>query len=160
MILRRIVIGIFAATSLAASSAWSASRYTVVISDLHLGLGCKTKTDCHPYEDFRWTDDFRGFLAAINALSNKNTDLILNGDTFELWQSDDVPCTQKGRSHDESCTEKEAVDRITQITTMHHADLQLLAQFASEGTNRLLIVPGNHDAALLFEKVFAVVRGN
>ncbi len=46
----------------------ASGRLTVLISDLHMGLGgpdpAHDKWD--PYEDFRWKDEFVGFLHRLN----------------------------------------------------------------------------------------------
>src|SRR6185295_13200928 len=65
----------------------SNGRLTVVISDLHMGIGRDPATgQWHPTEDFRWADAFGSFLRAIDEAGKGSTDLVLNGDTFELWQ--------------------------------------------------------------------------
>ena len=38
-------------------------------------------------DDFRWGDEFKLFLDEVHHMGGGATDLVLNGDTFELWQS-------------------------------------------------------------------------
>ncbi|MCA9470366.1 MAG: metallophosphoesterase [Nitrospira sp.] len=129
------------------------SRHVVVISDLHFGLGKDEKTDrWHPMEDFRWPRQFGLFLERIDHDGKGNTDLIINGDMFELWQSRLDDC-QDNRAKDLGCTEEESLRRLQHVVNFHHGELQALGSFAKRGNNRLIIIPGNHDAALLFPTV-------
>jgi metallophosphoesterase superfamily enzyme len=142
--------------------AFAASRRrTIVVSDMHLGVGRCATDIWHPYEDFRWDEDFQKFLLALRKKAIP-TDLVLNGDTFELWQS--IPkgaetrtkeITQDCMYGDEnlSCTEQEAITRMSRVIQEHAATLASLRAFANDGENRVYIVPGNHDAALLYDGV-------
>ena len=47
------------------------------------------------------------------------------------------------------------VSRLERVIAAHTADLSALGTFARSGTNRLILVPGDHDAALLFPAVAA-----
>jgi UDP-2,3-diacylglucosamine pyrophosphatase LpxH len=122
---------------------------TVVISDLHFGLG-REASGWSPLEDFRWRSDFKPFLSALNA-GGAGVTLVLAGDTFELWESEKADCTY--RSDDWSCTEAEAVARLDRVLGNHRDEMGDLRAFASQPGHRLVIVPGNHDAALLFDQV-------
>lgn len=128
-------------------------RLQVFISDMHFGPGPRSAPPYHPYEDFRWGKELSAFLKKIDQEGGGRTDLILNGDTFELWQPVDAAQCTSGRSADDGCTEQESRERIRVTLEAHAADLGELKKFADSGSNRLIIVPGNHDAALLFEKV-------
>src|SRR5688572_15120709 len=91
------------------------TRRTVIISDTHLGIG-KDDHDWHPYEDFRWATEFKAFLDYLQA--GVATDLVLNGDSFELWQSRaDDDCRYADRNL--SCTEADALARMQPIITAH-----------------------------------------
>jgi len=127
------------------------SRFVVIASDLHLGAGRNANGEWLPSEDFRWQEDFASFLKAIDEAGKGATDLVLNGDTFELWQSTSDDC--RARDARLGCTEKEAVARLERVVAAHAADLSALGTFARGGTNRLVLVPGDHDAALLFPAV-------
>lgn len=127
-------------------------RTTVVISDLHLGVGQNARgTGWHPFEDFRWAAEFAEFLACVDQRGKGATDLVLNGDTFELWQSLWNDCQYE--DPDLGCTEDEALRRIQRVIAQHGIELAELGKFASRARNRLIIVPGNHDAALLFPRI-------
>lgn len=132
-------------------------RATAIISDLHLGVGRDKNKTWHPYEDFRWEREFRLFLLRLKQEGGGRTDLILNGDTFELWQSLEHDC--KYANTDLGCTEAEAVRRVRRVLSEHKGELDALSDFASSGENTVTIVPGNHDAALLFPAVARAVLG-
>jgi len=134
-------------------TASKSSPLTVVISDLHLGVGRDQQNPklWHVMEDFRWEEEFKLFLKEIDRLGGGRTDLVLNGDTFELWQSLKEDCSYS--NPDLGCTEAEALGRLQRVIVAHAPELDALAQFAQSKENRVIIVPGNHDAALLFPRV-------
>jgi hypothetical protein len=119
-----------------------------VLSDFHMGTGRDATGRWAPAEDFRWTDEFIAFLTAVSGEGNNAVDLVLNGDTFELLQG-----TCGGSDRDAGCTEAEALARLTQVLKAHDGEITALGQFARAGSNRVIFVPGDHDAALLFPNV-------
>jgi UDP-2,3-diacylglucosamine pyrophosphatase LpxH len=149
-----------------ATSAATGPRLAVFISDLHLGVGKRGGSNkWHPTEDFRWADEFELFLRFIDGQGQGRTDLIIVGDFLELWQSLELECTgEKDRrkcrakdciydNRDLGCTEREALNRLNRILSQHTKVFQDLGAFATAGDNRLVIIPGNHDAALLYPSV-------
>jgi len=129
------------------------SRLVVITSDLHLGAGRSGSGEWLPIEDFRWQEEFAAFLRAIDEAGKGATDLVLNGDTFELWQSTTDDC--RHRDARLGCTEQEALDRLNRVIAAHASDLSALSAFARNGSNRVIFVPGDHDAALLLPSVGA-----
>ena len=130
-----------------------ARRRIVVVADLHMGGGRDAAGAWQATEDFRWTDELEGFLQALDAEGGGATDLILNGDTFELAAPDCV--------HDDpvlGCTESEALAALERVLAAHPHEIAALAAFAQAGSNRVVLVPGDHDAALLFPAVRARVE--
>jgi UDP-2,3-diacylglucosamine pyrophosphatase LpxH len=127
------------------------TRLRVFISDLHLGVGRQPNGAWRNMEDFRWLDEFRLFLDEIDRSGNSNTDLIVVGDAFELWQSTLVDCVFPEK--DFGCTEAEALGRLTRVIANHRDELAALGAFAKKGSNSVVLVPGNHDAALVFASV-------
>jgi hypothetical protein len=123
------------------------SRGIVVLSDMHMGIGRDKSGRWDPYEDFRWADDFALFLEAVDAEGSGAVDLILNGDSFELLQSREADCTAPKK--DLGCTEPQALMRLERVLAAHGAEIEALGQFARSGSNRVVFVPGDHDAALL-----------
>ena len=144
-------------------------RLYVFISDLHIGLG-KIKMSSqikqatigtwHPMEDFRWHSEFILFITAVRKEAKAlgvSTDLIIVGDFLELWQSIEDDCQRTNSNL--GCTRMEAYNRAMHCLVAHPNILASLREFAAEGENRVIIVPGNHDAALVFDNVArALVR--
>ena len=138
------------AVPLHAQTAGGPARRVVVMSDLHLGEGRGPDGAWSPFEDFRWADDLGGFLAAL-ADESEATDLVLNGDTFELLQAGDGACAYD--DPDLGCSDVEALARLERVLAAHREEMADLSAFAAAGDNRLVLVPGDHDAALLFPSV-------
>jgi hypothetical protein len=111
-------------------------RAIVVLSDLHMGGGRDGSGQWHRNEDFRWADEFSAFLQTINAQHRSAVDLVLNGDTFDLPPS-----------------EAESLAGLDRVLAAHEAEMDSLAAFAKQGTNRIVFIPGDRDAALRFGKV-------
>ena len=130
-------------------------RLTAIISDTHFGVGKTPDGKWHPYEDARWATEFKSFLEELNRQGNGSTDLIFNGDTFELWQSLENDCTYPDENL--SCTEQEALHRLGIVLAAHQPELEAIRSFATAGTNTVVILPGNHDVALRFQQVAAEV---
>lgn len=137
----------------ATAHAETRTRHTVIISDLHFGVGRETGgKEWLPPEDFRWTAEWDQFLTKISAETGDNADLVIAGDMFELWQPlNKGDCEHENRNY--GCSESEAEKRVQRVVKEHAVHLTLLGAFASRGTNRVVIVPGNHDAALFFPAV-------
>ncbi len=130
----------------------SVKRFAVFISDLHMGVGKDPKTkNWNKMEDFRWEQEFGLFLKEIDRRGDGNTDLVINGDLLELWQFVKDNCDYGDA--DLGCTEMDALNRVRDVLRSHGPEMQILRDFASSGQNRVYIVPGNHDAALLYDAV-------
>jgi UDP-2,3-diacylglucosamine pyrophosphatase LpxH len=123
-------------------------RYIVAISDLHFGAG-KVDGAWSPKEDFKWHKALAGFLDKVSACAGDKVDLVIAGDMLELWQThDNKKCAKT--SGDAGCTVDELTVRVKTVVAQHGQDLALFGQFADRGENRVFVVPGNHDSALLF----------
>lgn len=129
----------------------SVSRPVVVIGDLHMGPGRSADGSWHAYEDFRWGDEFIRFLDTV-ASEGTSIDLVINGDLFELLQSPSVPCTYGDARL--GCTEQDALRRLEAVLAAHGDALRAIGKFAAAGSNRVHVVPGDHDAALLMPAVW------
>ena len=130
------------------------SRRVIVLSDLHMGMGRDITGAWHVAEDFRWAEEFEPFLDTL-AADDVPTDLILNGDTFELVEASDRVCV-----HDEEtvgCSTSEALIRLERVLSAHTREVAALSRFLAAGDHRLVLVPGDRDAALLFPTVGARV---
>jgi len=126
-----------------------AGRTVVVISDLHFGEGRTPSGTWQPREDFRWSSEFAQFLQAVDADRRSAVDLILNGDTFDLLESTEGSCAAASVG----CTEAEMMGRAARVLAAHDADIKAIGRFAAAGANRVVLVPGDRDAALLFPGV-------
>ena len=93
---------------------------------------------------------FASFLDAVDWESASAVDLVLNGDAFDLVQSTAKDCAAAA---DLGCIEPEAVGRLDRVLTAHRAEIEALQAFARKGTNRVVFVPGDSDAAVLFGAV-------
>ena len=128
-------------------AAQPAARSIVVIGDLHMGPGRDASGNWHPYEDFRWRDEFIAFLDAVDRQEG-DIDLVINGDLFELLQSTTVQCERTG------CTPEEALQRLEAAIKAHADELAAIGKFAAAKSNRVHIVAGDHDAALLIPRLW------
>ena len=123
-------------TPIAGAAQAIAQRAIIVISDLHMGGGRDEAGRWRRDEDFRWAGEFSEFLRTIDAQHRSTVDLVLNGDTFNL-----------------PADETEAMASLDRALTAHSAEMEALAGFAKQGTNRIVLIPGDRDAALRFGKV-------
>jgi hypothetical protein len=148
-------IGVAGPDAISSLEAQTGPRLVTVISDLHIGTGRDESGAWHPTEDFRWDDEFALFLEHLTALGENANDLVLNGDTFELSEAVrgvdgcqyDVPAL--------GCTQDEALARLDVVLSAHARAIDALANFARVGSNRIFVIPGDHDAALMFPAVAA-----
>jgi len=130
-------------------------RQLIVISDLHFGVGKRIEKDWYPYEDFRWPNALKGFLTEIGRAANQEVDLVIAGDLLELWQPPQhIKCDGEAGA---KCSVKTMAAMTHHIVGAHSVELNALADFAVRGNNKLYIVPGNHDAALLVPEVWSIV---
>lgn len=161
-----LLLFLAAALCRAAPDDASEQRTIYVISDLHMGLG---RVEAAPGEEASWsrTEDFRwpralaGFLDEIApADGGAAVDLVIAGDFLELWQPPpEIECPGPAEDRDNyGCTVDEMVDITRQVLAGHADELAVLAEFAARGTNCLHIVPGNHDAALVLDPVWALLE--
>ncbi|MDI2077405.1 metallophosphoesterase [Bradyrhizobium sp. Mp27] len=132
-------------------------RMIVFISDLHFGLGKRPDGRWSPKEDFRWPDALKGFLNEMGRRGNDRVDLVIVGDFLELWQPPSgIACDASGGA-DLGCTVPQIVSIARTVIDAHQGDLALLRDFAKRGDNRLYVIPGNHDAALLLPQVWSLL---
>jgi len=132
-------------------------RSIVVVSDMHMGVGRTSTGGWHPFEDFRWSSEFAAFLKTVDQEGHGAVDLVLNGDTFELLQSTVDGCDPP--EADAGCREAEALVRVERVLSAHEAEIDALAQFARAGSNRVVFVPGDHDAALVLPSIARRLAG-
>lgn len=135
-----------------------ALRRKAIVSDLHLGPGDGDQR-FRGLEDFHYADTLVGFLDRQHAAGP--TDLIVNGDALELWQvlgaldrlpSRDDPLQRAGAPM-LAADQEGALAALAVITAAHRRELEALGRFVGRGDHRLIFVPGNHDADILWPKV-------
>lgn len=131
-------------------------RRLAVISDLHMGIGRDGGKEWNPTEDFRWTGALKGFLEYVSRESGDRADLVVAGDLLELWQPPArVKCIGDGA--DAGCTIPELKQIVSAVISAHSEDFAGLVAFSRRGENRIHILPGNHDAALLIPEIWELM---
>lgn len=144
-----------------ASASEAANRTLIIISDLHIGPGREPSGTWSDYEDFR---DHEALAALLeNIAGGGTTDLLILGDFLELWQTTNMVCDDRNtdcyprdcrpENRDLGCSEDEALKRAQKIALDHKEVFDNLKGFLVVEGNRLFLLPGNHDAALLFRQV-------
>jgi UDP-2,3-diacylglucosamine pyrophosphatase LpxH len=139
-------------------------RRKVVVSDLHLGPGTRD-TRFAGIEDFYAEAEWLAFLDRHAAAGP--TDLIVAGDFVEFWQIATVlgalPKRTDKLQHETgpvlAADQDAGVKAIELVIAAHPEVFRALGKFIARGDNRVIIIPGNHDADLLWPKVqLAVAR--
>ena len=111
----------------------------------------------HNTEDFRWPLALCGFLTAIADGNPGGVDLVIAGDFLELWQHPQLDCRQS-RDLECGCTVEQMKRVVTHVLRAHAVEFAALDRFAGKPGNRLIVVPGNHDAALMDDEIWAMIR--
>ena len=133
----------------------------IYISDSHVGMGgqCSSESEnCrdgwHNMEDFRWHKDFAQFLDYFEE-ANKPVDFVIIGDFLELWQDmANIPCQDDAQGSDLGCNAVQAIKRVQKVGEKHQELFKALSDFiTSEKGNKIIILPGNHDAAFAMDTV-------
>jgi UDP-2,3-diacylglucosamine pyrophosphatase LpxH len=155
-----VVDNVLAGTPTPASSPYvkpsREQRYIAVISDLHIGPGRHPDGQWFPTEDFRWPEALRGYLDHLSKWGNDEVDLIIAGDFLELWQPPrELECA--GRSPELGCTIEESASIVKRVVAGQAKVFKLIGEFSGRGKNRVHIIPGNHDAALVYQRPWSQV---
>jgi len=138
------------------ASEQAATRTTLMISDTHMGLG-KVGQQWEATEDFRWPEALENFLQHASLAYGDRIDLVILGDFLELWQVPvDMRCAAP--TGDLGCTPAEMVKIATRVVNAHARELQSLRDFSQRGDNHMVVLPGNHDAALLLPEVWKLLE--
>jgi UDP-2,3-diacylglucosamine pyrophosphatase LpxH len=120
-------------------------KRAVLISDLHLAVGPD-----HNVESFFSDGPFQHFLQGplLNPAAGDQVELVLLGDTFDLWQTalDDAEYTAPSTADVPlDYTGADEVQRLQRIHVGHPGFFENLEAFAARPNCRLTIIPGNHD---------------
>jgi len=122
-------------------------KAVAVISDLHLSLGPTWKL-----EDFRSDAQMAALGQYLQGrFAGKRLDLVLLGDTFDLWQTVPVPDLTAAHADQINLTPDLVVYQqdLALIAQKHPGFFQALGRVSQRPEHRLVIVPGNHDHALV-----------
>lgn len=142
---------------LAVQAAEPRGRPAYIVSDLHLNVGRAGGADWHPLEDFRWGNALKGLLERISSKHPDGVDFVIAGDFLELWQHPTIRCTT-AQSEECGCTIEEMKSIVTDVLRGHPGVFAALGAFLERPANRVIVTPGNHDAALMVPELWALVR--
>ena len=125
------------------------ARAVVVLSDLHMGVGRDASGAWHPYEDFRWADEFAAFLKAVDREGKGATDLdsqrrhlrarSVHEQGLRLCGSGSRDARRARRWRGSSACWPRTPPRSKRWPHLRR-----------RAANRVVFVAGDHDAALLF----------
>lgn len=127
------------------------ARFIAVISDLHVGEGVLDDFDAEIEGHFV---SFLDWLGTQNAPA----ELVINGDFLDFvqatpWRGNELESTAVDGSA--LCfTEQQSVDKFANIRDAHPKTFEALRRFlAAQEGNRLVVIPGNHDADFFWPRV-------
>jgi len=131
-------------------------RRTVIVSDLHIGPGT-TDPRFTGIEDFYSDADWGAFLDQQTV----PTDLVIDGDFIEFWQIAAalhvLPTRDASVQPAGGVTLAEdqefGVAAAELVIAAHPTVFRDLGRLLARGDNRVIIIPGNHDADLLWPRV-------
>ena len=139
-------------------------RRKVIVSDLHLGPGTADPRFAG-IEDFYADAAWGAFLAREAATGP--TDLIIAGDFIEYWQ---IASALRALPRPDASAQpprgpvlgadQAFAETATELVIAAHRDVfRALGRFVDGGDHRVIIIPGNHDADLLWPRVqLAIAR--
>lgn len=147
-------------------------RRKVIVSDLHLGPGPHAGPRFAGIEDFSFAAEWARFLS--EQARRGPTDLIIAGDFIEFWQlltaldrlperdSELQPGSSEGtpdRGPLLAGDQPGALEALEYVLVAHSEVFTAIGRFLDSGDHRVIILPGNHDAELLWPKVrLAIAR--
>ena len=131
-------------------------RRTVIVSDLHIGPGTRDPRFTG-IEDFYSDAEWGAFLDQQTA----PTDLVIDGDFIEFWQIaaalHALPTRDARVQPAGGVTLAEDQDfgvaAVELVIAAHPTVFRDLGRLLARGDNRVIIIPGNHDADLLWPNV-------
>ncbi|HEY3807689.1 MAG TPA: hypothetical protein VGL61_34130 [Kofleriaceae bacterium] len=132
------------------------ARHTVLVSDLHIGPGTADPRFTG-IEDFYSDREWGEFLDQLAG----PTDLIIDGDFIEFWQiaaalhalPERDGRVQPGNGLVLAEDQRFAVDAAELVIAAHPTVFRDLGRFLARPDHRVILIPGNHDADLLWPKV-------
>jgi hypothetical protein len=99
----------------------------------------------------------KGFLDQLTAEYPNGADLVIAGDLLELWQHPEFPCDQVSRGC--GCPLAQVRKIAEKVIDSHAGEFAALGGWVNRHpNNRLTIIPGNHDAALMEQDIKELVE--
>jgi len=125
------------------------NRWTVVLSDLHLGAA-----SCGTLDEFTSDDEFHRLLTDVipNEIGWPAT-ICLNGDFIDFTRLL-LPLSNSQKNLESNVS---SVRRLTAAANAHPVVFTALREFVQQG-GHVTIVPGNHDAHFMWDGVFEELR--
>lgn len=119
-------------------------RTSIIISDIHIGAGLLD--DCDKELESHLCDFLQTLSTRVESI-----ELIINGDFLDFVQAPpwkDPELESQTQDNVPLChTEAHSLSKLSAIHQAHGAVFHSLGSFlASKADNRLVILPGNHDA--------------
>ena len=120
-------------------------KRAVFVSDLHLGSN-------PTLDDFTRDAEFERLLdlPELKPEGGDQVDLVLLGDSFDLWQSvSEKECRQEqGSRIDLAYAANSEAERLDGVRTKHPLWFEALGRFGQRTGCRLVFIAGNHDHSL------------
>lgn len=128
----------------------NSKKTIIVISDVHLGAGEYVNGVRNYLEDFHFDEELVDFLEYFSKgeYANKDVELIINGDFFDLLA---VPYVQV--FDDEFWSEESSLKKLEMIIEAHSEVMDALNDFLKVKNKKITFIIGNHDAELVFKSL-------
>ena len=118
---------------------------SVFISDLHLSKG-----GAWSLEDFHSDSQVTSLVNYLaGRYAGQRMDLVLLGDVFDFWQVVPQSDLAAGSPINLSLDINTICADLRDIATQHPEFFQALARFSQDAGHRLVVIPGNHDHAMI-----------
>jgi UDP-2,3-diacylglucosamine pyrophosphatase LpxH len=141
------------------------TKIKLVISDFHLSRGKWLKNGRrNPLEDFHQDEKFEEFLThySTGPYADTEVELVINGDFFDplaVIPLPEIPGKFPDLEYPLEVEEPAAIQKFTAILDGHPVSVQAMKKFLRQGPGKKINFRwGNHDAALLWPGVQALLR--
>jgi UDP-2,3-diacylglucosamine pyrophosphatase LpxH len=127
-----------------------ANKSVIIISDIHLGAGYTVNGKRNYLEDFHYDKELVDFLNyhCTGDYANREVELIINGDLFDLLAVPFVPFFD-----DEFWSEEASLQKLKIILDAHPEVMEAMRKFVSIKKKKIVYIIGNHDAELIFDSL-------
>ncbi len=130
------------------------NKTVLIISDIHLGAGYTVDGKRNYLEDFHYDKELVDFLNyhSTGSFANREIELIINGDLFDLLAVPFVPFFD-----DEFWSEEASLQKLKMILDAHPEVMEGLKNFISQKKKKIVYIIGNHDAELVFDSLCKLI---